>query len=186
MASCSALPVRSKPLALPAPSLVELQNATYRGFQVVPGPVILVDGRWEGKPYVEGGAVRPVVYLVPDFRLLGDLDGDGNDEAVVLLGENAGGSGEYMYLTVVARSDGVVRQVATTRLGDRVRIRAARIEAGRIILELLQAGPTDPMCCPGDLVTREFELRPEGLMERARTAAHHLPVAPRSQSGGTR
>jgi heat shock protein HslJ len=170
LASCSALPWVSAPGARSAPALAELQNATYQGFETAPGPVTLVDGRWEGSPYVAGGAARPSVYLVPDFRLVGDLTGDGSEEAVVLLGENAGGTGEYMYLTVMARSDGGVRQIAATRLGDRVQIRTARIEAGRIILGLVQAGPTDPMCCPGDLVTREFEVRSEGLTELASAA----------------
>ena len=32
--------------------------------------------------------------FVRDFRLVGDLDGDGAAEAVVLLAANAGGSGE--------------------------------------------------------------------------------------------
>lgn len=165
LVGCSALSWVSRPVR-PAPSLAELRNATYKGFEAAPGPVTLIDGRWEGPPYVAGGAARPSVYLIPEFRLVGDLDGDGSDEAVVLLDENAGGSGEYLYLTVVGRSDGGVRQIATTRLGDRVQIRAARIEGGRIILGLVQAGPTDPMCCPGNLVTREFKLRPAGLIGR--------------------
>jgi len=170
LAGCSVLPWASPPAARPAPSFAELQNATYQGFEADPGPVTLANGRWEGPPYVAGGAARPSIYLLPDFRLVGDLDGDGSDEAVVLLGENAGGSGEYIYLTIVGRSNGSVRQMASTRLGDRVQIRAARVDAGRIILELVQAGPTDPLCCPGDLVTREFALRPEGLTQLASAA----------------
>jgi len=72
-----------------APTLEELKNATYNGFKGHHGPVTLADGRWEGKPYVEGGASRPEVYFVRDFRLIGDVNGDGTDEAVVLLGESA-------------------------------------------------------------------------------------------------
>jgi hypothetical protein len=141
-----------------APTLEELKNATYNGFKGHHGPVTLADGRWEGKPYVEGGASRPEVYFVRDFRLIGDVNGDGTDEAVVLLGESSGGTGQNIYLAVVDRKNGKLENVASTLVGDRIQIREARIEEGRIFLDLLQAGPGDAACCPGELATRGWEL----------------------------
>ena len=42
--------------------LAALENATYSGLTVHPDPVTLIDGRWEGAPYVEGGVSRPSVH----------------------------------------------------------------------------------------------------------------------------
>jgi hypothetical protein len=37
----------------------ELHHATCRGFDGVAGNITLQDGRWQGEPYVEGGATVP-------------------------------------------------------------------------------------------------------------------------------
>ena len=153
------------PEAAPAPSPSELEGMTYRGFQVEANPVTLVGGRWEGDPEPGGGAARPQIALARDFRLVGDLDADGSDEAVVLLAESSGGTGVQLYLAVVDRQVGELRNVATAPLGDRVQVREARIEEGRILVDLVQAGAQDAMCCPGELVTRGWHLLPGGLEE---------------------
>jgi heat shock protein HslJ len=150
---------------MPAPTLAELRNAAYTGFEVHPGPVTLVDGRWNGKPFVAGGAARPSVTFVRNFRLVGDLNGDGAEEAVVLLGENSGGTGENIYLAVLGYKDGRLQQAGIARIGDRVQVRSARIEKGLIVMDLIQAGSNDAMCCPGELATRAWKLAPEGLTE---------------------
>jgi hypothetical protein len=43
----------------PVPMPNELENATYRGFQIVKDPVTLAGGRWEGAPETAGSAARP-------------------------------------------------------------------------------------------------------------------------------
>lgn len=127
----------------------------------------LTSGRWEGEPYEKGGASRPVVTFLRDFRLAGDLDGDGGEEAVVLLAQSSGGSGEFIYLAAVGRRDGAPSNLATVPLGDRVAVRAGRIENGRVVLDVVQPGEGDARCCPGDLVTRSWELQGGALEERA-------------------
>jgi heat shock protein HslJ len=144
------------------PSLDELRNATYRGFEGEEGPVALVDGIWEGEPFYEGGASRPRVRFVGDFMTAGDLDGDGIDEAVVLLSESPGGSGTFLYLAVVDRNGEDLDNVATEFVGDRVQVRGARVDDGKIFLDVLRAGPTDAACCPGELATVQWKLSPEG------------------------
>ncbi len=134
------------------PTSDELRNATYRGLTDLTGPVTLRDGRWEGEPYVAGGAARPTVTLARDFRLVGDLDDAGADEVVVVLAESGGGSGTVSDLAVVARRPGGVVNVATIALGDRVQIRSARIEGGRILVSAVRVGKQDAACCPGELV----------------------------------
>jgi heat shock protein HslJ len=148
-----------------APTLEELRNATYRGVEEAGGEFALVSGRWEGRPFAPGGASRPSVTFVRDFRLTGDLDGDGGEEAVVLLAAAAGGTGEMSYLAVVGRTGGSVANAATAPIGDRVQVRGARIDGQRIVLDVVQAGESDAACCPGDLVTRTWERAGDALKE---------------------
>ena len=145
------------------PTLQELENSTYRGLVGIATPVTLDNGRWEGGQ--AGGASRPSVQFVRDFHLVGDLDGDAVPESVVLLGESSGGTGEWIHLAVVARRSIELVNVATIRVGDRIQVRAARVEAGQIVLDILQAGPNDAMCCPGELATRAWELHGTTLRE---------------------
>ena len=136
-----------------------LRNATY--LDVQQQPVTLADGRYEGEPVVPGAATRPVVTLVPGVMARGDLSGDGNDEAVVVLAHDPGGSGVFMHLAVVSDPDGSPRNIATFSLGDRVRVMAIAVVDGKIAAELLEHGPDDPMCCPTKTVHREWRL-PQG------------------------
>ena len=120
-----------RPPASPAASQLtadQMKNATYSG--IYDEPVILVDGLYEGEPFVEGGAARPTVGLAPDFRRTGDLDGDGTEEAVVVLWESSGGSGTFNYVAVAGRREGQVVNLGTAELGDRVQVRAARVVDG--------------------------------------------------------
>lgn len=147
-----------------APSLAELTNAEYSGIGEI--PVILLGGRWEGEPFVAGGASRPAAGLVDDFRLEGDLNGDGKNEAVVLLWSSSGGSGTFDYVAVAGYGpDGNVVNLATAPLGDRVQVRTAQIIEGRVELEVVQAGPEDAACCPGQKMKRDFVLTANDLSE---------------------
>jgi len=143
------------------PTLEELENATYEGFEG-PASVTLTDGAWTGEPYAEDGASRPEVTLVRRFRITGDLDRDNQEEAVTLLNLASGGTGQLLYLAIVDRRDGRPVNVATELVGDRVQVRQVRIEGQTIYLDVVRAGPEDAACCPGEVATLEWELLPEG------------------------
>lgn len=145
----------------------ELKNMTYKGLEDPAVPVPLVDGHWEGKPYVDGGASRPTVSLLEDLIMTGDLDGDGMDEAAVLLIVATGGTGQLLHLAVVARKDGRLENVATELIGDRIQIREARIEGRRIVLDVVRAGPGDAACCPGEVASLVWTFGPEGVLKRS-------------------
>jgi len=146
-----------------APTAAELANATYTGIEE--GPVTLVEGRWEGEPYEEDGASRPSAGLVGDFSLVGDLNGDGSNEAVVLVWQSGGGSGTFSYLAVMGRSDDEVKNLATAEIGDRVKLRSGRIDDASIILDVLQQGEGDGACCPTQLATRTWSIIDGQLVE---------------------
>ena len=167
----------SAPASQPAALTIDrLQAATYRG--ILDGPVTLADGRYEGEPFVPGAASRPIVRLVAGMTATGDLTGDGNDEAVVVLAHNSGGSGVFMYLAVVRDSDGDVENIATTNLGDRVKVLSLEISDGELAVQLVQHGPKDPMCCPTQEVRREWSLEGHELVE--------IRQAPKPRAGRVR
>jgi heat shock protein HslJ len=145
------------------PALEELQNMQFSGFEGLQ-PLTLQDGLWQGPPAVEGGAARPEVRLLGDLLLTGDLDADGDEETVAFLDLASGGTGQFLYLAVVERVEGLPRNVATTLVGDRVQIRDARIESGQIVLDVVQAGPEDAMCCPGELARRTWVFEEPGAL----------------------
>ena len=154
---------QSEPVSVEAPSLDELANTTFSG--IAEEPVQLVDGRWEGEPYAEGGASRPSVGLVDDFLLVGDLTGDGQPESVALLWTSSGGSGTFDYVVAAGRDGRDVSILGTAELGDRVQVRGGQIVDGQIVLDVVQAGPDDAACCPSQLAKRIWELRAGDLIE---------------------
>ena len=158
-----------------APTLEELKGTEFHG--IYDEPCVLTDGRWGGDPFVPGGASRPSVELVGDVLGTADLGRDGNPESVVLLAESSGGSGVQIYVAAVGRRRGKLVNLGTGRVGDRVKLRAARVGDGRIELDVVQAGPTDPACCPTQMATRSWILRDEGLVEEPPRITGTLSIA---------
>ena len=146
-----------------APSGEELANTTYTGIR--DHAVALQDGHWAGAPFVTGGSSRPTVGLVKDFRLTGDLNNDGMDEAVVLLWEHSGGSGTRIYIAVAGRHRRETVNLASAFIGDRVQVRSGAIRDGRIEIDVVQQGPDDAACCPTQTATRRWRLDATGLTE---------------------
>jgi len=159
----TAMVAQANPTSSGAPTLTELRNTTYTGTEE--GPVSLSNGHWEGNPYVEGGASRPTAGLVDNVYYTGDLDGDGAEEAIVILWRSGGGTGENTYVMVMARQNGEIKSTGAALIGDRVKLRSGKIDDGRIILEVLQAGENDAMCCPSMLATRTWSLQGGQLKE---------------------
>jgi heat shock protein HslJ len=134
-----------------------LRNIPYGG--IYDNAVTLRDGVYEGEPFVPGGAARPRVELVdmpPGFH---DLDGDGIEDAALLLAESSGGSGVFTWLAVVSCRAGGAVNVGTASLGDRVMVRSFAGRDGGIVTELVVAGPGEPLCCPTRKVTNTYRMR---------------------------
>jgi hypothetical protein len=99
-----------------------------------------------------------------------DLNGDGVEDAAVLVGENFGGSGTFVFLVVYLNQNGRPQQFAATLVDDRPKINSLAIEDGQIVLEVLVHGVNDPMCCPTFPVTRTYRLGTEGLVLTSQTS----------------
>ena len=95
----------------------------------------------------------------------GDLNGDGARDAAVVLIADPGGSGTFFNLAVVLNENGQPRHVASTPLGDRVKIESLSINDRRIMVEMFVRGPGDPKDNPTLRVTRVFTFETGRLAE---------------------
>jgi len=126
-----------------------LGNIVYKT-EMVPDGAQLTDGKYEDT------ANSTIVVLAPKPIAYGTLNGQ--DAAAVVIAENGGGSGTFVYLAVVVDQDGTPVNVATTLLGDRVYVTSLAIADDQITLEAVAQGPNDPMCCPSQIVTQTYTL----------------------------
>jgi membrane-bound inhibitor of C-type lysozyme/heat shock protein HslJ len=139
----------------------QLGNASFSG--IYTDTVTLSDGVYEGEPFVEGGAARPHVELIEGSAVYGDLDGDGVDDAAVLLVESSGGSGVFTYVGAQLNQDGEPVDAGTVLLGDRTQVAAMTVEDGQITVDIVTPGPDDPLCC-GTLKVHKTLALQEGLL----------------------
>lgn len=167
LAACSGQSMDAAATA--SPSLDDVRNATVVG--LFDEPVTLRDGRWEGDPYVVGGASRPAAGVIDDLSLAGDLDGDGVEERVAFLWSATGGSGTRNYIAVFTSSGAGVSSQSAALIGDRVKLRDARFVDGRIEVDVVQHGPDDAMCCPSVDATRVWLYDGQQLREASQFGA---------------
>ncbi len=119
------------------------------------GPIQLTGGKFE-KTF--GAGASQVIRVDLQRVVLGDLNGDGAQDAVVILAVNRGGSGTFVHMIVVANQNGAPRQRAVEMLGDRTPVRALAISNGQLKVDFLSHGPKDALCCPSQLTTRTYRL----------------------------
>ncbi len=146
--------------ASPTPAVLTLEtikNVEYK-LNAVDNPRIirLVDGIFTDEDRTE---VR-----LFDQIAIKDLNGDGVEDAAVLVGENFGGSGTFVSLVVFLSQNGQPEQFAAILIDDRPKITSLTIEDGQIVLEALVHGVDDPMCCPTFPITRTYGLGTNGLV----------------------
>ena len=151
-----------------------LKNLTYTG--IYDAPVTLKHGRYEGQPFVPEGAARPRVQFAEPLYVIGDLDGDGVNEAAGFLTESSGGSGSYTYLVIVDRNNAHYENVATQNLGDRVMIRALRLEQGRLELDMVTAAQQEAACCPSLKVHKTFRYAGGKLQQISSKEQGHITI----------
>jgi hypothetical protein len=99
----------------------------------------------------------PIIY--------GDINADGHEDALVILGTQSGGTGHFIEMAAVVDQNGTAYNAATIYLGDRVVVEAGMVENGVIILNMRVQGPDDGMCCPSQFVTWRFVLNGEQLIK---------------------
>lgn len=160
------------PTATPAPvidtpalTVEQALNATYTldSFEGGKMEYTLVDGGYQngGDPAAVGYVA---VFILRDQIALGDINGDGAGDAVVPVGLNFGGTGQFVFLAALLNQGGlpVHAAPATYGIGDRPLVQALSIENGKINLAATVSGPNDPACCPTVPLTITFEYNEMG------------------------
>jgi serine/threonine protein kinase len=122
---------------------VQVRNTQYQlsSSQVVP----LVDGKFEQGT---SGNVDFISVHLLDFIAVADLNANGTQEVVVLISENYGGSGTFIYLTVYENINESLSFKTSILVDDRALLHALSIQNNEILLDATIHGPDDPLCCP--------------------------------------
>lgn len=143
-------------LLLAAISLKDLQNFTYElgeNSSVDGGRAPLINGKWSD---ADSGST----FTLHPTRAFGDLDGDGNGDAVAILVESSGGTGSFYYLFAIASRDGKPVQLGEPEwLGDRTVIERLSIDRkGIITIRYVTHGDGDAACCPTMKIEDRFRI----------------------------
>lgn len=150
----SATPAAPARMATPI-AMSALKNATYHLAFDPTRTMRLVNGAASDGSDLEGTMQLSTTLLDSIGR--GTLP-DGRADAAVVLVTNAGGTGSFYDLALMADSSGTPVNVASVGLGDRVVIKAMRLNRDSVAVTLVTQGPKDPMCCPTLEATRHFVL----------------------------
>ncbi|MFA7340473.1 MAG: hypothetical protein WC028_27065 [Candidatus Obscuribacterales bacterium] len=139
---CPSLATEDKPVAKSASalSLSTIKNGTYK-VESHSGMIKLKNGEAEGD--FPGGAIAGGWLCKIEQVALGDVDGDGKGDAVIVIGYNGGGSGYFVNLVAVLNKNGHPVQGASYDLGDRVIVKDLRLSKQRVTLVMLDHGDSD-------------------------------------------
>jgi hypothetical protein len=141
---------------MPGISHEQVRNSEYQlGFLDQIRRVQLMDGNFEeGSP----GDTNFVSVSVTDFIARGDLNADGEDEAVAIVAENYGGSGTFVFLAVYQYVNEGAVFLTSIFLDDRPLIHSLGVENDEIFVDAVIHGVDDPMCCPTLPTLRHYQL----------------------------
>jgi heat shock protein HslJ len=161
------------PPAVP-PTPQQLLGASVTG--VFDAAVTLAEGSYAGPP-AAGGSSRPTLQLWVPSIVFGDVvDSSAGNEAVALLSSNSGGSGEFVHLGVFAATDGQARSLAVAPVGDRVKLHRMWVEGGKVVMDVIEAGPGDAACCPTRVARKTYGWQDGKLAQLSSAAVGMLSV----------
>jgi hypothetical protein len=144
-------------VSAPGLTVEQLKNAQYQlGARDDYAIVQLTDGI-----YQEGTGATTLDYAyiaLTDFVAMGDLSGDGVDEAAAIFFENYGGTGNFSFLAIYKNVNGLPVFLTSTFIDDRPIINSIKIENGEVYLDAIIHGHEDPGCCPQLPTTRRYAL----------------------------
>jgi hypothetical protein len=140
-----------------------LKNLTYESEFPRGRKAQLMDGLYHEQ--AAPGSVAQLVIRLSDCITIGDLNGDGLNDAAVVLISNPGGSGTFYHLAAVFNRDGAFEHAASVFLGDRIQIKSVSIESGVILVNMASRRPGDPMTDVMLDVHKKYKLDSHNLRE---------------------
>ena len=146
----------------PGISPAQVRNSQYQlGFSDQVRIVQLEDGHYQTDDPSDPDYVS---VSVTDFIARGDLNGDGENEAVAIVAENYGGSGTFVFLAVYQYLNDEAVFLTSIFLDDRPLINDLAVEDGEIFVDAIIHNRDDPMCCPTLRTTRHYLLNGVNLI----------------------
>jgi hypothetical protein len=118
--------------------------------------VHLINGRFETR--AAPGSATMIEASVFGRPVYGDLDHDGDDDAVVVIVYDPGGSGTFYYIAAAINHDGSCRGTAGYLLGDRIIAQFVKFRDGLVQAHYLDRRPTEPMSAPPS-IRKAIQLR---------------------------
>lgn len=151
-------PQAAKPL-----SMRQLLNAEYASQWAREGRARLVDGQY--RESAAPGAATEILVRATEFGALGDLDGDGAGDGVLVIESDPGGSGVFFELAGALNRAEQAVTLTPVSLGDRVQVTGLSLEKdGTVRVSLVKHGPNDPQCCPTLNVTLRYRVSGDRLV----------------------
>lgn len=150
----------------PAPkplTVKQLLNAEYASQWAQSGRARLVDGQY--RESAAPGAATEILVRATELNALGDLDGDGAGDGVIVIESDPGGSGVFFDLVGVLNRASQPLTLAPVPLGDRVEVNGLTLDDdGTVNVSVVKHGPDDPQCCPTLHVTLRYRLAGDRLV----------------------
>jgi hypothetical protein len=100
--------------------------------------------------FVDGQArLDTDVYAIDKSSIVfGDLSGNGQPAAALVMDNSGSGSGIFKSLIAVWNENGTLKNSKEKNLGDRIVVKSIAIKNRVVIVNMLTQGPFDGMCCP--------------------------------------
>ena len=155
------MPVGMNAAGRPDQAAIDPLNTTY----LIEGKaVFLTDGRHE-IPATPSSAMK-MKTAVFGRPVVGDLDGDGDQDAVLLLTHDPGGSGTFYYVAAATNRNKRYQGTNAILLGDRISPMGIAIRNGVIVVRYADRRPEEPMSIsPSVGQTMVLTVKDEHLIE---------------------
>lgn len=123
--------------------------------------ITLTDGKYEEEiPETSSKIVTTLWSTTP-----GDLNGDGVDDAGIILVQQTEGSGSFYYAAASMNRDGEWFGTNADLLGDRVAPQTTAIEEGVYIVNYAERAPGEPMSAPPSVGTSNRYVVENGVLK---------------------
>jgi hypothetical protein len=129
------------------------------------------------------GAATKIKTAVFGQPVFGDLDGDGRNDAALILLRHPSGSGSFYYVAAALNEDGSWQGTNAVFLGDRITLKKVMIRDSVIVVRYLDRRPGEAMTDPpsvgktSTLAVKEGRLEDANLSAPSSRSSHKLPAA---------
>lgn len=149
-----------------------LGNLSYTG--VFPDrPIALKNGYYA---YSEGGSGKPHVSLVERLISTGDLNADGEQDAIFMLEDDSEGSGRLTFMVAVLSVYSDPKPVEAVILGGRSGVESLAVDGSQVVVDIVTHGPGDADCCASWNVQAVYSLEDDRLVEKSRTERNQISL----------